>query len=148
MGITTVIRTISSQFKSLKVRTFPIQNADLYANQLGAKKKPKPSLRAARAVQGPRLVAGCPDATSPRLGSGGSAPMLGDPAALLVEMKASEPVLHCWETEAMLTLWTQWWFLTTAEAGYSEMACDSAFPILPTHRQKKKRQHIQAPLSD
>lgn len=73
MGITTVIRTISSQFKSLKVRTFPIQNADLYANQPGAKKKkPTPSLRAAREVQGPGLVAGCPDAASPRLSGGGS----------------------------------------------------------------------------
>lgn len=75
----------------------------------------------------------------------------GDPAALLIEMKASEPVLHCRETEAMLTLWTQRRFLTTAEAGCSEMACDSAFPLLPSHRQgekKKKRQRIQAPLSD
>lgn len=37
MGITTVVRTISSQFKSLKVRKFPIQNPDLYANEPGAK---------------------------------------------------------------------------------------------------------------
>jgi len=36
--IMTVVRTISSQFKSLKVRKFPIQNADLYANEPGAKK--------------------------------------------------------------------------------------------------------------
>lgn len=37
-------------------------------------------MRAAREVQGPGLVAGCPDAASPRLSGGGSAPMLGGPS--------------------------------------------------------------------
>lgn len=110
-------------------------------------KKQPPSLRAARVVHGPGLVAKHPDTISSNLGSGDSAPGLGSGRCYYGNdnIRACASPLRDWSNA---NPWTHWWFLKSSWSWVLQNGLWQCFPSSTNIQTGKKRQHIQALLSD